>query len=57
MEIRERHRQLSIVFHPDKQRDDESRASATKFFYEIQRAYEGEFYYSFGSVVSKWTSY
>lgn len=39
-EINERHRSLSLVFHPDKQRDDESKEAATKKFLEIQKAYQ-----------------
>ena len=39
-EINERHRALSLIFHPDKQRDDESRRVATKKFLEIQKAYQ-----------------
>ncbi|KAI0071272.1 DnaJ-domain-containing protein [Panus rudis PR-1116 ss-1] len=39
-EIRDRYRQLSIAFHPDKQRDERKRAAATRHFYEIQKAYE-----------------
>ncbi|THH19608.1 hypothetical protein EW146_g1595 [Bondarzewia mesenterica] len=39
-EIRERYRTLSVVFHPDKQRDDTTKATANKRFLEIQKAYE-----------------
>ncbi|EMD34782.1 hypothetical protein CERSUDRAFT_116966 [Gelatoporia subvermispora B] len=39
-EIRDRYRQLSVVFHPDKQHNDETKATATKRFLEIQKAYE-----------------
>ena len=40
-EIRERYRSLSLVFHPDKQRDDKTRETAARRFLEIQKAYEG----------------
>ncbi|KDQ60178.1 hypothetical protein JAAARDRAFT_205188 [Jaapia argillacea MUCL 33604] len=39
-EIRERYRALSVVFHPDKQRDDQTRETAAKTFLDIQKAYE-----------------
>ncbi|KAI0360473.1 DnaJ-domain-containing protein [Trametes cingulata] len=39
-EIRERYRQLSIVFHPDKQTDERRKEAATERFLEIQKAYE-----------------
>ncbi|KAH8116018.1 hypothetical protein DFH11DRAFT_1542806 [Phellopilus nigrolimitatus] len=39
-EIKERHRALSLVFHPDKQRDERVRESANERFLEIQAAYE-----------------
>ncbi|KZT28084.1 DnaJ-domain-containing protein [Neolentinus lepideus HHB14362 ss-1] len=39
-EIRERYRALSIVFHPDKQHDEQSKDIASKTFLEIQKAYE-----------------
>ncbi|VDC07489.1 unnamed protein product [Peniophora sp. CBMAI 1063] len=39
-EIRERYRSLSLVFHPDKQRDDKTRETAARRFLEIQKAYE-----------------
>jgi DnaJ family protein C protein 11 len=45
-EINERHRALSLVFHPDKQHDERSKAIATKKFLEIQKAYQGEHVYS-----------
>lgn len=41
-EIRERYRQLSIVFHPDKQTDERRKEAATERFLELQKAYEGE---------------
>ena len=41
-EINERHRALSLIFHPDKQRDEASKAIATRKFLEIQKAYQGE---------------
>ena len=40
-EVRERYRQLSIVFHPDKQVDEGRKAAATQRFLEVQKAYEG----------------
>lgn len=40
-EIRDRYKQLSIVFHPDKQHDERTRATAIERFLEIQKAYEG----------------
>ncbi|KAI0659323.1 DnaJ-domain-containing protein [Cubamyces menziesii] len=39
-EIRERYRQLSIVFHPDKQTDERRKEAATERFLEVQKAYE-----------------
>ncbi|KAI0711382.1 DnaJ-domain-containing protein [Earliella scabrosa] len=39
-EVRERYRQLSIVFHPDKQVDEGRKAAATQRFLEVQKAYE-----------------
>ncbi|KAI0746997.1 DnaJ-domain-containing protein [Daedaleopsis nitida] len=39
-EVRERYRQLSIVFHPDKQVDEGRKATATHHFLELQKAYE-----------------
>ncbi|KZT10262.1 DnaJ-domain-containing protein [Laetiporus sulphureus 93-53] len=39
-EIRERYRQLSVVFHPDKQYDERTKETATKRFLEIQKAYQ-----------------
>ncbi|KAL0958160.1 hypothetical protein HGRIS_000326 [Hohenbuehelia grisea] len=39
-EIKERHRALSLVFHPDKQHDEQTKDVATKKFLEIQKAYE-----------------
>jgi len=39
-EIRERYRQLSVVFHPDKQHDESTKETATKRFLEIQKAYQ-----------------
>ena len=40
-EIRERYRQLSIIFHPDKQVDQRRKEAATQRFLEVQKAYEG----------------
>ncbi|KAI0317954.1 hypothetical protein OF83DRAFT_1118624 [Amylostereum chailletii] len=39
-EIRERYRNLSVIFHPDKQRDENTKTTASKRFLEIQKAYE-----------------
>ncbi|KAI0646506.1 DnaJ-domain-containing protein [Trametes meyenii] len=39
-EVRERYRQLSIVFHPDKQTDERRKEAATQRFLEVQKAYE-----------------
>ncbi|CDO75734.1 hypothetical protein BN946_scf184921.g10 [Trametes cinnabarina] len=39
-EIRERYRQLSIIFHPDKQTDERRKEAATERFLELQKAYE-----------------
>ncbi|KIL63513.1 hypothetical protein M378DRAFT_25009 [Amanita muscaria Koide BX008] len=39
-EINERHRSLSLIFHPDKQHDDKSKEVATRTFLEIQKAYQ-----------------
>ncbi|KAI0264666.1 hypothetical protein BC834DRAFT_956433 [Gloeopeniophorella convolvens] len=39
-EVRERYRALSVLFHPDKQRDESTKATASKRFLEIQKAYE-----------------
>ncbi|KAJ3556184.1 hypothetical protein NM688_g2166 [Phlebia brevispora] len=39
-EIRDRYRQLSMLFHPDRQRSKEIEATAVKRFLEIQKAYE-----------------
>lgn len=41
-EIRERYRALSVIFHPDKQRDARTKDTATSQFLDIQKAYEGE---------------
>lgn len=40
-EVRERYRQLSVVFHPDKQVDEGRKEAATQRFLEVQKAYEG----------------
>ena len=42
-EINDRHRSLSLVFHPDKQTDEQLKAAATKEFLEIQKAYQGQY--------------
>ncbi|KAF8633059.1 hypothetical protein AX15_001536 [Amanita polypyramis BW_CC] len=39
-EINERHRALSLIFHPDKQKDVKSKEVATRAFLEIQKAYQ-----------------
>ncbi|KAF8662369.1 hypothetical protein AX16_001174 [Volvariella volvacea WC 439] len=39
-DINERHRALSLIFHPDKQHDERSKESATGKFLEIQKAYQ-----------------
>jgi len=39
-EVRERYRALSVLFHPDKQRDNSTKDTASKRFLEIQKAYE-----------------
>ncbi|KAF8634816.1 hypothetical protein AX17_004068 [Amanita inopinata Kibby_2008] len=39
-EINERHRALSLIFHPDKQHDEGSKEVATRKFLEIQKAYQ-----------------
>jgi DnaJ family protein C protein 11 len=39
-EVRERYRALSVLFHPDKQREESTKDTASKRFLEIQKAYE-----------------
>lgn len=39
-EIRERYRQLSVLFHPDKQQEEQTKETATKRFLEVQKAYQ-----------------
>lgn len=39
-EIRDRYRQLSMQYHPDKQRDESSKEIASKQFLKIQKAYQ-----------------
>ncbi|KAF7289922.1 J domain-containing protein [Mycena indigotica] len=39
-EIHERHRALSLTFHPDKHPNDEDKRLATEKFLELQKAYE-----------------
>ena len=41
-EIRDRYKQLSVLFHPDKQHDPSKVETATKRFLEVQKAYEGK---------------
>ena len=41
-DIKDNYRNLSLLFHPDKQRDERTKEAATKKFLEIQKAYEGE---------------
>ena len=43
-DIKERHRALSLVFHPDKQRDENLKEHAKERFLEVQAAYESTFY-------------
>jgi hypothetical protein len=43
-EIRERYRQLSLVFHPDKQHGKPTQETALKQFLQVQKAYESEFF-------------
>lgn len=40
-EIRDRYRQLSIQYHPDKQRNESATDAASKEFLKIQKAYQG----------------
>ncbi|KAJ8517794.1 hypothetical protein ONZ45_g5078 [Pleurotus djamor] len=40
LKSKERHRALSLVFHPDKQHDENAKEVANKKFLEIQKAYE-----------------
>lgn len=42
-DIRDRHRALSLIYHPDKQRDERTKDTAMKSFLEIQKAYESTF--------------
>ncbi|KAJ7207084.1 hypothetical protein GGX14DRAFT_366794, partial [Mycena pura] len=39
-EIHERHRTLSLIFHPDKHHNDDDKSLATEKFLEVQKAYE-----------------
>ncbi|KAJ7695448.1 hypothetical protein B0H17DRAFT_433151 [Mycena rosella] len=39
-EIHERHRVLSLIFHPDKHHGEDSKSLATEKFLEVQKAYE-----------------
>jgi DnaJ family protein C protein 11 len=39
-EVRERYKALSVLFHPDKQREESTKDTASKRFLEIQKAYE-----------------
>ncbi|KAI0249743.1 hypothetical protein BJV78DRAFT_1224510 [Lactifluus subvellereus] len=39
-EVRERYRTLSVLFHPDKQREETIKDTASKRFLEVQKAYE-----------------
>ena len=41
-EVHERYRSLSLIFHPDKQTDEQLKAAATVEFLKIQKAYQGE---------------
>ena len=40
-EINEKHRNLSLLFHPDKQRNPDAVEVATEEFLKIQKAYQG----------------
>ncbi|KAF9787857.1 hypothetical protein BJ322DRAFT_1105899 [Thelephora terrestris] len=40
-EIRDRYRQLSVQYHPDKQRDESAKEITSKEFLRIQKAYQG----------------
>lgn len=40
-EVHERYRSLSLIFHPDKQTDEQLKAAATAEFLKIQKAYQG----------------
>lgn len=40
-EIKDRYKQLAIIFHPDKQRSDHQREAAALQFSHIKHAYEG----------------
>lgn len=46
-DIRDRHRALSLIYHPDKQRDERTKDTAMKSFLEIQKAYESTFSFSY----------
>ncbi|EDR09519.1 uncharacterized protein LACBIDRAFT_318663 [Laccaria bicolor S238N-H82] len=39
-EINERHRALSLIFHPDRQQDEAAKETATREFLKIQKAYQ-----------------
>ncbi|KAF5318657.1 hypothetical protein D9619_010699 [Psilocybe cf. subviscida] len=39
-DINERHRSLSLIFHPDKQTDEQLKKTAAKEFLKIQKAYQ-----------------
>lgn len=39
-DVRERYKALSVLFHPDKQREESTKDTASKRFLEIQKAYE-----------------
>ncbi|KAH9923298.1 DnaJ-domain-containing protein [Amylocystis lapponica] len=39
-EIRDRYRQLSVLYHPDKQHDEQTKETAAKRFLEVQKAYQ-----------------
>ncbi|KAJ6590618.1 hypothetical protein DFH09DRAFT_1026727 [Mycena vulgaris] len=39
-DIHERHRALSLIFHPDKHHTEDSKSLATEKFLEVQKAYE-----------------
>ncbi|KAI9508089.1 hypothetical protein F5148DRAFT_1275922 [Russula earlei] len=54
-EIRERYKTLSVLFHPDKQREESTKDTASRRFLEIQKAYEAVYdIYGFEGTRLKW---
>ena len=41
-DIKERHRALSLLFHPDKQHDEKLKGYAKERFLDVQTAYESK---------------